>query len=89
MPLVQTSVSLELPGAKTQNAEVVLIQADGSAPPVKHALDVPKDGTAGSMYALLAQVTRGPRRHRPSLAASRGMVVLGGTGRAGYDNSAN
>lgn len=54
--VVQTSVSLELPGTRTRSAEFVVIQADGSSPPVKHALDVPKEGSVGDIYALLAKV---------------------------------
>lgn len=55
-PRAQTSVSLELPRTRTRSAEFVVVQADGSAAPRKHALEVPSDGTVADIYAKLAQV---------------------------------
>ena len=64
---LQTSVSLELPRARTRSAEFVVVHTDGSAAPRKHALEVPSDGTVADIYAKLAQVPCQPgarcRRH--------------------------
>lgn len=49
-------LTLPLPTAKTRSVELVLVQADGSAPPLQIAVDAPKAGTIKDLYRAVAQV---------------------------------
>ncbi len=49
-------LTLPLPSEKTRPAEVNIVHVDGSVAPMLHAVDVPKAGTIGDLYKVLAQV---------------------------------
>ena len=53
---MQMYLTLPLPMEKTRTAEVNIVHVDGSKPPALHAVDVPKAGSVGDLYAALAQV---------------------------------
>ena len=56
-------LTLPLPVAKTRSVQLVLVYADGSAPPLEVALDVPKATLVKHLYQAMAQVgLRGPQR---------------------------
>ena len=52
----QMYLTLPLPVSKTVSVNVVLVQADGSAPPLQCAVDVPKTGTFKHLYQAIAKV---------------------------------
>lgn len=49
-------LTLPLPTEKMRTAEVNIVHVDGSRPPALHAVEMPKAGTVGDLYAALAQV---------------------------------
>lgn len=53
---MQMYLTLPLPVEKTRTAEVNIVHVDGFKAPALHAVDVPKSGTIGDLYAALAQV---------------------------------
>ena len=53
---LQMYLTLPLPMDKTRTAEVNIVHVDGSKAPALHAVDVPKAGSVGDIYAAIAQV---------------------------------